>query len=109
MPDLPELLFTGTGRTVTAIDRLTGRPVWRVKVGGVFSSSISMILLQGTELYVGRAGYVYCMEAHSGRVLWERGVGSGAFTLMAVEGQPGSSFAAMHAAATATAAAASSG
>lgn len=97
MTTLPELLYTGTGRTVTAIDRLTGRPVWRAKLGGVLGNSISMLLVHGAELYVARGGYVYCMDRRSGAVLWERGVGNGMFTLLAIDGASSSSAVAMQA------------
>ena len=36
----------------------------------------------GEEVYVGRGGYVYCLDRGSGDVLWERGVGSSGSTVM---------------------------
>lgn len=112
--DTPELLFAAVGRTVIAMDRFNGRPVWRVKLpGAFFGGSISMILPFANEVYVGRGGYVYCLDRASGRVVWERGVGSSSgVTLLALTGgaadqqqASASSIAAMQAAATASAAA----
>ena len=32
MEDVPEMLYAAIGRTVIAMDRFSGRPVWRVKL-----------------------------------------------------------------------------
>jgi len=87
MDTTPELLYSGLGRTVTAFDRFTGRPVWQRKFPGLFAGSISMVLPHGNEVYVGRGSYIYCLDRASGNVLWERGVnGSGSYILLAVAG-----------------------
>ena len=85
--DQPELLYAGVGRTVVAMDRFTGRPVWRLKLPRLLGGHISMILPHGDEVYVGRGGYVYCIDRFDGKVLWERGTqASGNFVLLAVAG-----------------------
>ncbi len=110
--DVPDLLYAAVGRTVLALDRFTGRPVWRVKLPRLLGGSISMVLPYGREVYVGRGGYVYCLDRHTGGVLWERGLGgSGNLTLMSMgagdgEMQQASAVAAAAAAARAAAAAA---
>jgi outer membrane protein assembly factor BamB len=81
----PEILYAGVGKTVMAVDRFSGRPVWRVKLPRLLGGHISMVLPHGNELYVGRGAYVYCLDRFTGRVLWERGMGSmGGVLLLAV-------------------------
>jgi outer membrane protein assembly factor BamB len=81
-----ELLYVSSGRTVSAIDRFTGRPAWLVKLPRLLGGNISMLLPQGAELYVGRGGYVYCLDRFNGRVLWERGLTGSGMVLMATCG-----------------------
>lgn len=113
--DVPDLLYAAVGRTVVALDRYSGRPVWQLKLPRLLGGSISMVLPRGNELYVGRGGYVYCLDRLTGAVLWERGVGrSGNLTLLSIgegteEQQQASAVAAAAAAARAAAAAASAG
>lgn len=71
-----DLLYAGVGKTVMALDRFSGRPVWRIKLPRLLGGHISMVLPHGNELYVGRGSYVYCLDRFTGRVLWERGVGT---------------------------------
>jgi hypothetical protein len=85
--DVPEILYVAVGRTVIGLDRFNGRPVWRVKLPRLLGGSISMILPYRNEVYVGRGGYVYCMDRLTGNVIWERGAGAGThMTLLAVAG-----------------------
>jgi outer membrane protein assembly factor BamB len=87
MDETPELLYAGVGRTVIAMDRFSGRPVWRVKLPRLLGGSISMVLPHDRELYIGRGGYVYCLDRFSGSVLWERGTNaSGSMVLLAIPG-----------------------
>jgi outer membrane protein assembly factor BamB len=86
MESTPELLYVASGKTVAALDRFTGRPVWQVKLPRLLGGNISLLLPQGAELYVGRGGYVYCMDRFSGRVLWERGLTGSGLVLMATVG-----------------------
>lgn len=83
------LVFVATGRKVAAFDRGTGRPVWQVRLPRVMAGNVSMLLPAGREIFVGRAGYVYCLDARSGQVLWERGAASSGFVLLATSDSPG--------------------
>lgn len=86
MADVPELLYTGAGRTVVALDRLTGRPVWRRKLPRLFGGLLTLAVY-GDEVYIGRGGYIYCLDRWKGDVLWERGItATGATVLMALPG-----------------------
>lgn len=81
-----ELMFAASGRVVTALDRYTGRPAWRIKLPRLFGGSIVTLIASGNEVFVGRGGYVYCLDRASGGVLWERGVGSsGGVVMMATD------------------------
>lgn len=75
MPETHDLLFIGSGRTVAALDRLTGKTVWRIKLPRLFGSPLTL-MTHGSELYAGRGGYVYCIDQRNGTILWERGVNS---------------------------------
>lgn len=90
MPD-SSLIYVATGRKVAAFDRGTGRPVWQVRLPRVMAGNVSMLLPSGRELFVGRAGYVYCLDATTGTVLWERGAASSGFVLLATPDNPGTS------------------
>ncbi len=81
-----DLMFAASGRVVNALDRFTGRPVWRIKLPRMFGGSIVTIMASGNEVFIGRGGYVYCLDRFTGGVLWERGVGSsGGLVMMAVD------------------------
>jgi hypothetical protein len=84
---MDDLLFVGTGRWIAGVDRATGRPAWRVKLPRWFASGPVTLLADGGLLFAGRGGYVYCLDATNGQVLWERGIGGGTDTvLMAIQG-----------------------
>ncbi len=90
MSDQTELLYAGVGRTVVALDRFSGRPVWRVKLPRLLGGSVSMVLPHGREVYAARGGYVYCLDRMTGAVLWERGMNaSGNTVLLAMSGMDG--------------------
>lgn len=83
---LADLVFVGSGRTVSALDRHTGRPVWRMKLPRFFGGTLTLLAHEG-DLFVGRGGYLYCLEAATGQVRWERGVASGSgLVFMAIPG-----------------------
>lgn len=88
MADHP-LVYVATGRKVAAFDRGTGRPVWQIRLPRVMAGGVSMLLPSGRELFVGRAGYVYCLDAATGNVLWERGAASSGFVLIATPDNAG--------------------
>jgi hypothetical protein len=48
------------------------------------------LMQNGGELFVGRGGYVYCLDARTGQTLWERGLDSGqSMVMMAGAGDQG--------------------
>ena len=78
-----DLLFVAAGRKVQALDRYSGRPVWQMRLPRMLGGGVSMLVPSGREVFVGRGGYVYCVDAQTGQVLWERGVESSGLILMA--------------------------
>ncbi|MBI5865742.1 MAG: PQQ-binding-like beta-propeller repeat protein [Planctomycetes bacterium] len=91
MPKEPDVLYTGTGRHVVALHRETGAELWRTKLPSGTSTVVSL-LLKGRQLFVGHSGRVYCLDADSGRVLWENGLPRTGFNpvIMAMAGLGGS-------------------
>ncbi|MCB9845531.1 MAG: PQQ-binding-like beta-propeller repeat protein [Phycisphaeraceae bacterium] len=81
MDQTTDVLYVGCGRTIIALDRFSGRPLWRRKLPRVFGGLVT-ILSTDREVYVGRGGYVYCFDAQSGEPLWERGLAAGSGTVM---------------------------
>lgn len=87
MDDNAELMFVGSGRTIVALDRFSGRPLWRRKLPRMFGGFMTIIASE-REVYVGRGGYVYCLDARSGEPIWERGLGAGGgMVMMTMHGQ----------------------
>lgn len=83
-----DLLFVAAGRKVQALDRYSGRPVWQMRLPRMLGGGVSMLVPSGREVFVGRGGYVYCVDAQTGQVLWERGVESSGLILMATGDSP---------------------
>lgn len=87
MEQSADLVYAAAGRTILALDRSTGHPVWQFKIPGFFKSGLATLLISGNELYAGRGGYLYCLDRWTGHVLWERGLkGGGGTVLLAAPG-----------------------
>lgn len=91
---LEDLVFVGAYSHVVALQKQTGKEVWRCKLKGGLGSGDSFValLVEGNLLYAHSRGKLYCLEATSGRCLWEnglRGLGYG-FASIAVEGRAAS-------------------
>ena len=112
---MDDLLYVATGRWIAALDKATGRPVWRRKLPRWFASGPVTLLVEHDLLFAGRGGYVYCLDSGTGEVIWERGMQSGnnvvIMTSALASMPPGMDHAAIaaHAAAQAASAAAASG
>ena len=74
MNDAPEFLYAGVGRTVVAMERLSGDRVWGTKLP-FMGGHISMILPHEDRIYVGRRSSVSCLDRATGRFLWKRDLG----------------------------------
>ena len=71
MTNPTEIIFTGTGGRVTAINRLNGGVLWQTKVGG---SSFVTVIADDTMVYAQSRGKLLALELISGKILWENGL-----------------------------------
>ena len=71
------VVFIGVKGTVVALDRATGREVWRTPLKG--SEFVNLVLDDGV-LYATARGEVFCLDPATGRICWNnplRGLGWG--------------------------------
>ena len=85
--NLNDLVFTGLNSRVAALNRNTGAIVWRwsAPAGTTYTS----LLLDGDRLIVSVQGYMFALDAASGRQLWANemtGFGYGVASLASVRG-----------------------
>ena len=66
-----ENLIIGIQGTVLAIDRATGKEVWRSSLkGGDFVN----VVLEDGQLFAASKGRLYRLDPATGRILWENGL-----------------------------------
>jgi outer membrane protein assembly factor BamB len=63
----PEPLYIGIGGHVVAIERFSGREIWRCKLK---SSSFVTVYADATGLYAGSAGELFSIDRATGQILW---------------------------------------
>jgi outer membrane protein assembly factor BamB len=68
-----KMLYIGTSRFVAALDPRAGSERWRTKLPHG-SSAIVALLVEKDHLFVGHAGYLYCVAKRSGEIIWENGL-----------------------------------
>ena len=86
---LDQVVFAGLNGRVMALNRDTGQIVWEWCSPKPRKGFVS-VMLDGDRLIVGISGYLYCLEAGSGRLIWQNpftGYGIGFFSLASVRGQ----------------------
>ena len=87
MARIKNVLYVATHRFVAAVEPKTGEEVWRTKLphGG---SAVPTMVLKGDHIYIGHAGYVYCLDRRMGQVLWENDLPKMGFqsVVLAMEG-----------------------
>ncbi len=66
--NIADLVFTGFNKRVAALDRKTGQIVWEWTAHS--GSSYTSLLLDGDRLIVSVHGYMYALDALTGRQLW---------------------------------------
>ena len=82
-----DLVFVGFNRRVAALNRRTGEIVWEWKASN--GASYVSLLLDGGMLVVSVSGYMYGLDAATGRQLWYnpmKGFGIGVTALVSVNG-----------------------
>jgi outer membrane protein assembly factor BamB len=81
-----EYVFIGIKGTALALERTTGREVWRTTLKG---SDFVNLVLDGDELFATARGEVFCLDPATGRILWNnplKGLGWGLATVAGPEG-----------------------
>jgi hypothetical protein len=87
MMNTADLVFVGFNRRVAALDRRTGEIVWEWKASN--GTAYVSLLLDGGMLIVSVSGYMYGLDAATGRELWYnpmKGFGTGVTALVSVKG-----------------------
>jgi outer membrane protein assembly factor BamB len=85
-----QFVFVGLNSKVVALDRDTGKMVWEWSAAGIWSGYFVSLLLDGDRLVAAVNGYLYCLNARTGRLLWEnqmKGCGLGLTALTSLRGQ----------------------
>ncbi len=84
---LSDLIFTGFNKRVAALHRDTGQIVWQWTAPT--GSTYTTLLLDGDRLIVSVHGYMYALDAPTGRLLWQNemsGFGFGVASIATVRG-----------------------
>jgi outer membrane protein assembly factor BamB len=95
-----ELVFVGLNGRVIALQRDTGDLVWKWAPKTTTAGFVAFVV-DGDRLFVSDNGYIYCLDAVTGEVLWHNpltGFGTGiamVATATAAGGQPTAAAAAM--------------
>jgi len=74
-------LFIGIKGTAVALDRASGKELWRTVLR---SSDFVNIVLDGGELYAAAQGELYCLDPATGHIRWHnelKGLGRGLITI----------------------------
>lgn len=70
-----DLLFLGTHGHVTALDKRTGREVWRTSLPNTGYRIVSMLVEDGT-LFAASRGHVFALDPVNGSILWSNSLPS---------------------------------
>jgi outer membrane protein assembly factor BamB len=87
--NIENYVFMGMNGSVCAVNRDSGQIIWHWQSPKPRRGFVS-VFLDEDRLMAGLSGYLYCLEAASGRVLWEnplKGFGYGNFSFASVRGQ----------------------
>lgn len=63
-----ETLFLGMSGKVICLNKLDGKEQWVTKIK---RSSLSNVYAEGDRVYAYSGGYMYCLDANNGAILWE--------------------------------------
>jgi hypothetical protein len=79
----PSFVLAGIKGHVIALDRATGKEVWRTRLKG---TDFVNLATDGTFIFAGNGGEVFCLDPGTGAVLWRnsmKGLGFGLVSLLA--------------------------
>ena len=74
-------VFIGIKGTAVALDRASGRELWRTALKG---RDFVNVVLDGDDLFATTRGQIFCLNAASGRIRWNnplKGLGYGLVTI----------------------------
>ena len=77
---IENVVFIGIKGTVVALHRTTGDEIWRTKLK---SCHFVNVVHEGDRIFASTIGEVFCLDAASGRILWNnplKGMGFGLVT-----------------------------
>jgi outer membrane protein assembly factor BamB len=81
------LIFIGIAGKILALDRSTGRELWRTDLkGGDFTN----VVLQDGDLFATTKGELFCLDPATGAIRWQnplKGLGRGLVTIATAGGQ----------------------
>lgn len=63
-------LFIGLGKRVIALEKSTGREVWEWNCPRTYGHAVTM-LVEEEQIFVSANGYIFCLNARTGRQMWE--------------------------------------
>jgi outer membrane protein assembly factor BamB len=90
MSGLPKsLVLTGIKGHVIALDKTTGRELWRTRLK---RSDFVNLVTDGDSIFAATSGEVFCLDGATGAVLWNnpmKGLGMGLVSLLAGSGDGG--------------------
>ena len=66
-------VYLGTNGHVVALNALDGIELWRRKLPDVSSGVISILVI-GDDLYAAAYGHAYCLNRHTGEIVWKNGL-----------------------------------
>jgi outer membrane protein assembly factor BamB len=80
------VIFIGIAGTVIALDRSTGKAVWR---SDLKSSDFTNVVLQDGDLYATTKGEFFCLDPATGEIRWQnrlKGLGTGLISIATAGG-----------------------
>lgn len=86
---MDQMVLAGLNGRVMALNRDNGQIVWEWHSPKPRKGFVT-VMLDGDWLIVGISGYLYCLEAASGRLIWQNpltGYGIALFSFASVRGQ----------------------
>ena len=80
-------IFIGIAGNILALDRSTGREVWRTVLKG---RDFVNVVVQDGDLYATAKGELFCLDSATGKIRWQnplQGLGRGLITIATSGGQ----------------------
>jgi hypothetical protein len=68
--NLDNLLLLGLKRTVTAISKHDGKPLWATKLPKGMGVDFVTVLSDGQRVFAHTDGQLHCLDLTNGRILW---------------------------------------